>query len=199
MHMFRGDVQQLDPLRLMCLLEYFWYSLKVELKLKRWTQTKKGLPLHSSINVSCPKFLFVFSHCLDLICPFCEAMRLKGQTVLLFWCFMPKGEKLRPKQLDQPITCEFQNLRVRTLGIWSKPSYCKNCSLMGEKFDYGKRGGFGIWSKLHLKDLWFAKTSVFDIEIGKGIRFVKINQVAAKVIQICQILCEINWSSICSF
>jgi hypothetical protein len=25
----------------------------------------------------------------------------------LFWCLMPKGEKLRPKQMDQPTTCEF--------------------------------------------------------------------------------------------
>jgi hypothetical protein len=25
-----------------------------------------------------------------------------------FWCLMPKGEKLRPKQMDQPTTCEFR-------------------------------------------------------------------------------------------
>jgi hypothetical protein len=31
---------------------------------------------------------------------------------------------------------------------------------------------------------------VFELEIGKRICFVKINQVVAKVIQICQILCE---------
>jgi hypothetical protein len=47
----------------------------------------------------------------------------------------------------------------------------------------GKRGSF-----------WH----VFDIEIGKRTCFVKINQVVAKVIQICQILCVINWSSICT-
>jgi hypothetical protein len=58
-------------------------------------------------------------------------MGLKGLIVLLFWCLMPKGEKLRPKQLDQPTTCEFQLL-------------LKNSSLMGEKFDYGKKGDFGI-------------------------------------------------------
>jgi hypothetical protein len=98
---------------------------------------------------------------------FCEAMRLKGQIVLLFWCLMPKGEKLRPKQLDQPTTCEFQNIRVRTLGSWS-PSYCKNCSLMGEKFDYGKKGEFLLFDQNYLwKISWFAKTSVFNIEIGK--------------------------------
>jgi hypothetical protein len=36
----------------------------------------------------------------------------------------------------------------------------------------------------------FAQTSVFDLEIGKRICFAKINQVMAKVIQICQIPSE---------
>jgi hypothetical protein len=40
---------------------------------------------------------------------------------------------------------------------------------------------------------------VFDLEIGKRICFVKINQVVAKVIQICQITSEKIWSSICTF
>jgi hypothetical protein len=35
-------------------------------------------------------------------------MGLQGQKVILFWCLMPKGEKLSPKQMDQPTTCEFQ-------------------------------------------------------------------------------------------
>jgi hypothetical protein len=58
-------------------------------------------------------------------CDFCEAMELKGQIVLLFWCLVPKGRKLRPKQLDQLPLVNF-----------------KNCYLMGEKFDYGKKGKF---------------------------------------------------------
>jgi hypothetical protein len=37
-------------------------------------------------------------------------MGLKSQKGLLFWCLMPKGEKLRPKQMDQPTTCEFQKI-----------------------------------------------------------------------------------------
>jgi hypothetical protein len=61
---------------------------------------------------------------------------------------MPKGEKLRPKQLDQPTTCEFQLL-------------LKNSSLMGEKFDYGKKGDFGIWSNLLLKDLLICQNKCF--------------------------------------
>jgi hypothetical protein len=38
---------------------------------------------------------------LGFTCNFCEAMGLKGQIVLLFWCLMPMGEKVMPKQLDQ--------------------------------------------------------------------------------------------------
>jgi hypothetical protein len=62
---------------------------------------------------------------------------------------------------------------------------------MGENFDYGEKGEIVKFTLERI--LCFAKTSVFDIEIVKRICFVKINQVMAKVIQIFQILCEINW------
>jgi hypothetical protein len=39
---------------------------------------------------------------------------------------MPKGEKLRPKQMDQLPLVNFEN------------------SLVGENFDYGKRGSFWL-------------------------------------------------------
>jgi hypothetical protein len=29
-----------------------------------------------------------------------------------FWCLMPKGEKLRPKQMDQPPLENFENSRA---------------------------------------------------------------------------------------
>jgi hypothetical protein len=40
---------------------------------------------------------------------------------------------------------------------------------------------------------------VFDLEIGKRIWFAKINQVVAKVIQICQILSKKIGLQICTF
>jgi hypothetical protein len=43
----------------------------------------------------------IFLIALGFTCNFCEAMVLKGQIVLLFWCLMPKGEKVTSKQLDQ--------------------------------------------------------------------------------------------------
>jgi hypothetical protein len=49
-----------------------------------------------------------------------------------------------------------------------KSSYCKIWSLMGQNFDYGKKGEF------------LAQTSLFDLEIGKRIWFAKTNQVVAK-------------------
>jgi hypothetical protein len=82
----------------------------MELKGKRWTSTKKGLPLHSGINVSCPESLSVFSIAFGFTCDLCKAMGLRGQIVLLFWCLMPKGEKLRSKQLDQLPLVKFSKI-----------------------------------------------------------------------------------------
>jgi hypothetical protein len=74
--------------------------------------------------------------------------------------------------------------------------------LLQKLFSYG--GEFWLWEKegvLAFDQIYswkisrFAQTSVFDLEIGKMICFVKINQVVAKVIQICQI----PWSSTCIF
>jgi hypothetical protein len=36
----------------------------------------------------------------------------------------------------------FQNFIVSVFGFLSKPFYLKNCSRVGDKFDYGKRGEF---------------------------------------------------------
>jgi hypothetical protein len=51
---------------------------------------------------------------------------------------MLKGEKLRPKQLDQLPLVNFSKIySVRILGF-----FIKTISLVGEKFDYGKKGEF---------------------------------------------------------
>jgi hypothetical protein len=80
---------------------------------------------------------------------------------------MPKGEKLRPKQTDQPPLVNFENNRVRTFDL-PKYSNCKIWSLMGENFDYGKKGEFLALDQFHS---WiislYAQTSEFELEIGK--------------------------------
>jgi hypothetical protein len=52
--------------------------------------------------------------------------------------------------------------------ICPKCSYCKIWSLVGENFDYGKKGEFLTLDQFHS---WIiplcAQTSVFDFEIGK--------------------------------
>jgi hypothetical protein len=54
-----------------------------------------------------------------------------------------KGGEIKAKATGSTTTCEFfKILSVSILGFLSKPSYCKNYSLVGEKFDYGKRGEF---------------------------------------------------------
>jgi hypothetical protein len=53
-----------------------------------------------------------------------------------FWCLMPKGEKLRPKQMDQLPLVNFENNRVRTFDL-------SKILLWGRIFEYGKRRVFG--------------------------------------------------------
>jgi hypothetical protein len=98
---------------------------------------------------------------------------------------MPKEEKVRPKQNGSANHLWILKIEELEFGvrIWflSKYSYCKIWTLMGENFDYGKRGSF--WHLINFYS-WnisrFAQTSVFDLEIGKRIWFAKTNQVVAK-------------------
>ena len=61
-----------------------------------------------------------------------------------FWCLMPKGEKLRPKQMDQLPLENFENSRVRTFDL-SKYSYLSKFGLLwGECLIMGKRGSFWL-------------------------------------------------------
>jgi hypothetical protein len=59
---------------------------------------------------------------------------------------MPKGEKLRPKQMDQLPLENFENSRVRAFGLSKYYSYCLLLSkvglLWGECLIMGKRGSF---------------------------------------------------------
>jgi hypothetical protein len=63
---------------------------------------------------------------------------------------MPKGEKLRPKQMDQPTTCEFQKIvELESLCLIKTLLLQKNCSLMGENSDYGKKGEFVTFDQIY--------------------------------------------------
>ena len=77
--------------------------------------------------------------------------------MILFWCLMPKGEKLRPKQeMDQLPLENFENSRVRVF-VLSKFSYCLFLSkiglLWGEWLIMGKRGSFWILDQFLLEYL----------------------------------------------
>jgi hypothetical protein len=61
--------------------------------------------------------------------------------MILFWCLMPKGEILRPKQMDQLPLENFENSRARTFDL-SKYSYCQILVSCGRIYDYEKRGEF---------------------------------------------------------
>jgi hypothetical protein len=55
---------------------------------------------------------------------------------------MPKGEKLRPKQMDQLPLVNFENNRVRTFDLSKIPLLQNLVSCGGEFFIMGKRGSF---------------------------------------------------------
>jgi hypothetical protein len=58
-----------------------------------------------------------------------------------FWCLMPKGEKLRPKQMDQLPLVNFENNRVRTFDL-SKILLLQNFGLLWGKFLIMGKGSF---------------------------------------------------------
>jgi hypothetical protein len=194
MHMFRGRMcYNLTPLRLTCLFKCSCNSLKGILKGKCELGQRKEFSLHFS------KMYLVLSSLLHSNClfahiwQFSEAMGLKGQKGLLFWCLMPKGEKIKAKANGSTNHLWFffkKNAKLGALYL-IKTLLLQNHSLTGENFDYGKKGEFVAFNQIYSWNMsLFPQTSVFDLEIGKWICIVKINQVVAKVIQICQILSE---------
>jgi hypothetical protein len=57
-----------------------------------------------------------------------------------FWCLMPNGEKLRPKQMDQLPLENFENSRVRTFDL-SKIHLSQNLVSCGENLRLWEKGG----------------------------------------------------------
>jgi hypothetical protein len=100
------------------------------------------LPLHSGISVLTSKFILMLLLPFALNWHFWWGNGVKGQKMMSFWCLMPKGEKLRPKQMDQLPLENFENSRVRTFDL-SKILLLQNLVSCGEEFMImGKRGSF---------------------------------------------------------
>ena len=62
-----------------------------------------------------------------------------------FWCLMPKGENIRPKQeMDQLPLENFENSRIELLVCQNSfvVSLVKSWLLVGRSVDYGKKGEF---------------------------------------------------------
>jgi hypothetical protein len=77
--------------------------------------------------------------------------RVKGPKVIPFWCLMPKGEKIKAKANGSDNHLWTLKIVELEFVFCTKYSYCKIWSLMGENFDYEKRGSF--FTKLLLKHL----------------------------------------------
>jgi hypothetical protein len=110
---------------------------------------------------------------------------------------MPKGEKLRPKQMDQLPLVNFENNRVRAFDL-SKILLLQNLvSCGGEFLIMGKGGVFGTWSISLLdylslypnKWVWLRdKENEFDLQ--------KQTKWWQRAIQICQTIVKTIWYSI---
>jgi hypothetical protein len=106
----------------------------------------KRLPLHSGISVPTSKFICMLSLSFALNWHFWWGNGVKGPIMIPFWCLMPKGEKLRPKQIDQLPLVNFENNRVRTFDL-SKVLLLQNLVSCGGEFWLWEKGGvFGTWS-----------------------------------------------------
>ena len=106
----------------------------------------KSLPLHSGISVLTSKFNLMLLLPFALNCQFWWGNGVKGPRMIPFWCLMPKGEKLRPKQMDQLPLVNFENNRVRTFDL-SKILLLQNLVSCGGEFWLWEKGGvFGTWS-----------------------------------------------------
>jgi hypothetical protein len=175
-----GEVLQLDPLRLTFVFKYTWCSLKGALKGKGELGPCKDFHCTPVFAYS-PPSSYLCSHChFALNWHFWWGIGVKGPRMILFWCLMPKGEKLRPKQMDQLPLMNFENNRVRTFDL-SKILLSQNLVSYGGEFWLWEKGEFLALDQFFSWNISpCTQTSVFDLEIGKWIWFAKTNQVVAK-------------------
>jgi hypothetical protein len=89
---------------------------------------------------------------------------------------MPKGEKLRLKQVDQLPLENFENSRVRpfVLSNTLSVSFCQKLVSFGENIWLWEKGGvFESLINFSWNTSLYASTSVFDLEIGNWSWFAK--------------------------
>jgi hypothetical protein len=145
-------VLQHDPLRLNFVFECTWYGLKGELKGKGELGPCKDFHC-TPVLVYSPLSSFSCSYCLfALNWQFWWGNGVKGPRMIPFWCLMPKGEKLRPKQMDQLPLEDFENSRVSRVRIFwfvENTLIAKFGLLWGRIYDYGKKGEFLALDQFH--------------------------------------------------
>jgi hypothetical protein len=87
-----------------------------------------------------PNHYLCLSHCPWFYLQFLWGNGVRRPDISSVLVLNAKGGEIKGKATGSTTTCEFQKFSESILGFWSKPLYCKNSSLMAEKFDYGKKG-----------------------------------------------------------
>jgi hypothetical protein len=67
--------------------------------------------------------------------------------MILFWCLIPKGEKLSPKKMGKLPLENFENSRVRIFYLSKLLLLQNSASCGGRIFYYGKKGEFLVLDK----------------------------------------------------
>jgi hypothetical protein len=133
------------------------------------------------VLVYSPPSSFSCSYCLfALNWHFWWGNGVKGPRMIPFWWLMPKGEKLRPKKMDQLPHVNFENNRVRTFDLSKYSIIAKFGLLWGEILIMGKGGVFGSWSISFLDYLSLCPNKWVWIRDRKMNLICKTNQVVAK-------------------
>jgi hypothetical protein len=192
MHMFRGRMcYNLTPSRLTCLLSTLDIVSKVHWKEKVNLDKEKAstaFRYKCILSQVCTWVLIAFCSCLT----FWWGNGVKRAKSYLVLVLNAKGGEIKAKANGSANhLLNFKNYRVRIF-VFDQNSLIANLFSYGGEFSLWENGEFVAFNQIYSwKISWFAKTSVLDLEIGKINCFVKINQVVAKVIQICQ---NLNWS-----
>jgi hypothetical protein len=84
------------------------------------------LPLHSDKRVTNSKFISMLLLLFALNWQFWWSNEVKGPTMILFWCLMPKGEKLRLNEVKGPTMilfwCLIRGIQVDHWITWEELS-----------------------------------------------------------------------------
>ena len=158
---------QLDSLETNLFVEYSWYSLKVIWKGKvNLDKERASTTFRYQCILSQVRTCVLIAFCSYLT--FWWGNGVKGPKRSPVLVLNAKGVEIKAKANGSANHLWISKIVELESLCLIKTLLLQNCSLMGEKFRYGKKVEFVAFDQIYSwKISWFAKTSVFYINIGK--------------------------------